>query len=70
MAELPYGWIIKPIKRNDDGSVQVDSKEIAPCRDCKYFDLTDGVVPWCRKWNGGSMVDPDGYCFLVEPKKV
>lgn len=40
--------------------------DIIRCKECKYFDIFDGIYPWCKKWGGGSCTHPDGYCFIAE----
>ena len=40
--------------------------EIIRCRDCKYYELVDGIFPVCNKWAKGCQTEPDGYCFLGE----
>ena len=46
-----------------------ENRQLIRCKDCKYYDMFDGVFPWCSRWNKGSTTDPDGYCFLAERKE-
>ncbi len=49
-----------------------DVVEVVRCKDCEYFDTdawrtVDGVPlivahNVCRKWAGGCMTEPNGYC--------
>ena len=60
-----------------------DRINVVRCRDCKYFEVMDwwgdlngfpipilatSDCPTCTKWGDGCKTDPNGYCFLGEPK--
>ena len=79
--ELPHGWLFIPKPINKGTAIEVEQKELIPCHECRFFELDHwekpkefGGVPMivaheiCTRWGGGCKTDPDGYCFMAEPK--
>ena len=53
----------------DGSDIVISRQELVRCKDCRWFDVFDGVFPWCSRWGKGSTTDPEGYCFMADRRK-
>lgn len=77
--KLPDGWVAIVHADAKATKIDMETRELVMCRNCKYFTVKDwwakfgkvpvlGAcdVPTCEKWGGGCYTKPDGYCHLGE----
>lgn len=81
MARFPDGTILLYKPDYKSVSVDVTTKELIKCKNCKHYTVEDvwsdidGVpilaanqVPTCKRWANGCMTESEGYCFMAERK--
>lgn len=81
MAKLPDGIVGIFTIGNKGASVNVETKELIKCKNCKHYIVedvwteVDGIpilaanqVATCKRWARGCMTEPEGYCFMGERK--
>ena len=79
MKKLPSGWVCLTHVDRKGLKIEIESKEIILCKDCKYFEYDSfsevAKVPIivgheiCKKWGNGCKTNEDGWCYLAEPYK-
>ena len=72
--KLPSGWIFIP-RMKDRTTLEVETKELIRCHECKHFEYDHPYViqgvpvlghEVCNVWGNGCKTDENGWCFLAE----
>ena len=66
--DIDFEEPLQPVWESKCMNIKVDMVEVVRCKDCKHFELFDGVFPVCRKWGNGCATEKDGFCYLAELK--